>query len=181
MKIHFFLPLVSALLVSCDSKPPTDKAASSPPAGGLPIGDYLKVDGDSVLIPSFEIALDVDEKAREKLKADKESILILVYFSGKPTAAAEKKYPEFALEGEIALAKSSLEISSSYKTEIENIKFPKTKYDDLADKNISVLVNVVSARKSSNDNLLDCGIVEGKMSTIMGNSFTIKCKLIGGN
>ena len=119
MKIQLFLLLLSALLVSCDSKPPTEKAASSSQAGAPPNGDYLKVEGDSVLIPPFEIALDVDEKAREKLNVDKESILILVYFSGKPMEAAEKKYPEFALEDEIALAESSLEISSRYKAKID--------------------------------------------------------------
>lgn len=171
MRILPTLLLAFSLLVSCDS--------SAPPVS-LPNGDYLKVDGDSVLIPSFDIVLEVDEKAKEKLKAEKESILILAYFSGQPTEESAKKYPEFAQEGEISLVKSSLEVANGYTAKIENIRFPKARYEDLADKDISLLVNVVSARKSSSENCLDCGIIQGKMSTIIGKSFTIKCKLIGG-
>ncbi len=172
MRILTISFLAFLLLVSCEPSVPSVSYQNS---------DYLKVDGDSVSIPSFDIVLEVDEKAKEKLKKEKESILILAYFSGKPKEESAKEYPEFAQVGEISLAKSSLEVSSGYTAKIENIKFSKAIYEDLADKDINLLVNVVSARKSSNENYLDCGIIQGKMSAIMGKSFTIKCKLIGGN
>lgn len=171
MKVRIIpLLLCFSLLACCDSRPPAQK----------PI-PYLKVEGDDVLIPSFEVVLDVDQKAIEKLKSEKEGILILSYFTGSPTKEAEKKYPEFEIQGEITLAKTSVEMTDGHSAKIENVRFPKARYLDLADKDINVLVNVVSARKSSSENLLDCGIVQGKMSAIMGKSFTIKCRLINGN
>jgi hypothetical protein len=173
MKTQISLFFAIFMLVSCDSRQPASRESSTSPGG-----DYLRVEGELVLIPSFDIVLEVDQKARAKLKADKESIVILTYFSGLPTEAAEKKYPEYEMEGEILLAKSALEVQNGFTAKIENIKFPKARYDDLADKDISLLVNVVSARKSSTENYLDCGIIEGKMSAIAGKSFTIKCKLI---
>jgi hypothetical protein len=42
-----------------------------------------------------------------------------------------------------------------------------------------MLINVYSGRKSSPDNLLDCGIYEGALSAVQGQSIPISCKLIG--
>jgi hypothetical protein len=42
-----------------------------------------------------------------------------------------------------------------------------------------LLINVYSGRKSSPNNLLDCGIYEGPLAAIQGTSVPISCKLIG--
>ena len=42
-----------------------------------------------------------------------------------------------------------------------------------------LLINVYSGRKSSPNNLLDCGIYEGSLQAIQGQSIPIACKLIG--
>ncbi len=42
-----------------------------------------------------------------------------------------------------------------------------------------LLINVYSGRKSSPNNLLDCGIYEGSFQAIQGQSIPIACKLIG--
>jgi hypothetical protein len=42
-----------------------------------------------------------------------------------------------------------------------------------------LLINVYSGRKSSPNNLLDCGIYEGSLAAIQGQSIPISCKLIG--
>jgi hypothetical protein len=42
-----------------------------------------------------------------------------------------------------------------------------------------LLINVYSGRKSSPNNLLDCGIYEGALKAVQGQSIPISCKLIG--
>ena len=42
-----------------------------------------------------------------------------------------------------------------------------------------VNVNVFSARFTDDDNLLDCGIVDGPVADYLGTTQTITCKLIG--
>jgi hypothetical protein len=42
-----------------------------------------------------------------------------------------------------------------------------------------LLINVYSGRKSSPNNLLDCGIYEGSLQAVQGQSIPIPCKLIG--
>jgi hypothetical protein len=44
---------------------------------------------------------------------------------------------------------------------------------------LQLLINVYSGRKSSPNNLLDCGIYEGALKAIQGQSIPISCKLIG--
>ena len=44
--------------------------------------DYLKIIGDSVEIPFFEIELKLSKKAEEKLKTDNETIIVMAYFEG---------------------------------------------------------------------------------------------------
>jgi hypothetical protein len=41
------------------------------------------------------------------------------------------------------------------------------------------LINVYSGRKSSPDNLLDCGIYEGPLKAVQSQSIPISCKIIG--
>jgi hypothetical protein len=42
-----------------------------------------------------------------------------------------------------------------------------------------VTINVVSARKSSKDNLLDCAVPIDRISTFVGKSTQVFCGLIG--
>lgn len=43
-----------------------------------------------------------------------------------------------------------------------------------------VNINVYSARFASDDNLLDCGFIDGPVADFAGTTQTITCKLIGG-
>ena len=58
------------------------------------------------------------------------------------------------------------------------IKCSKAKYDSLADKDIRVLVNIYSGRRSTADNLLDCAILSQKMSVVKGRTIPLTGKLI---
>jgi hypothetical protein len=139
---------------------------------------YYKYEGDSVIIPSFEITVSLSAKAKQKLKKDKETILVIAYFSGQPKDTTSEEYLK---SGGMGITSAQREIKDSGIAKFEGVKFSKALYDSLADKDIQLLINVVSGRKSTKDNLLNCDILEDKMSRIKGKRFTIKGKLIYGD
>ena len=178
------LPLV--LLFSCAShdahsytniaKIPSDSALGrSETSVSSRDANYLKVSGDSVEIPAFEIEIKLSPKAEEKLKQDKETVIVAAYFSGEPKDTTLSEYRD---NGEIFVTSQQIELAESRKAKFEGIKFSKGLYDSLSSKDITLLINVVSGRRSTNVNLLNCGIIEEKMSKIKGNCYTIKGQLI---
>ena len=145
---------------------------------------YLKIVGDSVEIPYFEIELNLSEKAEEKLKTDNETVIVMAYFEGGITNI--ENVPEHYKDKIFAsrflyFASHSIELTDKRLARFENIKFSKDLYDLLDDKDIMVLINVFSGRKSTGDNLLDVDILQGTISEIKGKKFTLNGKLIGEN
>lgn len=139
---------------------------------------YFKLYGDSLIIPSFEIEVSLSEKANAKLKANKETIIVRAYFTGIPKDTTSEDYIK---TGEIGVASHDIELSNSRIAKFEGVKFSKSLYDSLADKDIQLLINIFSGRKSTADNLLNCDIIQDKMSNIKGRRFTLKGKLIYGD
>jgi hypothetical protein len=126
-------------------------------------------------LPTFEIDLQLSAKAEQKLKTDKETIIVKAYFSGVPKDTTLKEYKKW---GEIGMMDPEIELSDSRAAKFENIKFSKKLYDSIADKNIRLLINIYSGRRSSKDNILDCDLLEDSLSNIKDKKFTLKCKLI---
>ena len=141
-------------------------------------GAYYKFDGDSVIIPSFEIGVSLSPKAKQKIEKGKETIIVIAYFTGQPKDTTSEEYLK---SGDMGITSAQREIKDSAIAKFEGVKFSKALYDSLADKDIQLLINVVSGRKSTKDNLLNCDILEDKMSHIKGKRFTIKGKLIYGD
>ena len=173
-----------AILFSCASNEGKTSGAIADSAGNHAVlkGDtaggmgYLTMDKDSLLIPSFKIEISLSRQANEKLARSKETIIVAAWFSGVPKDTTSKEYAE---SGEMFLASANAELSNSRVASFEGIKFSKAAYDSLADKNISVLINVVSGRRTTQDNLLDCNILSKKMSEVKGQKFVLTGKLIG--
>lgn len=138
---------------------------------------YFKTYGDSLIIPSFEIEVHLSPKAKAKLSKDNETIIVSASFLGVPTDTTSAA---FLQSGEMGITGKDVELRNGSIAKFENIKFSKSLYDSLSDKDIQLLINVFSGRHSSPDNLLNCGIVQEKMSKIKGRKFTIDCKLIYG-
>jgi hypothetical protein len=79
---------------------------------------------------------------------------------------------------ELGLGAPEIELDKPGIAKFEKIKISKRAYQDLADKDFTVLINVASGRKSSGDNLLDCGIVQEPISKMVGKIHSLKGKLI---
>jgi hypothetical protein len=53
-------------------------------------------------------------------------------------------------------------------------------WNKLSDKNYFVTINVVSARKATADNLLDCtNPIDQRIQSLAGKTVEVKCRLIG--
>ena len=170
-------------LFSCLSKPENKTTSnSSVPSTGTkqetihPVETYFVEENDSVVIPSFEIKLSLSDSAEHLLRTRKESVIVKAYYSGVPKDTSAKDYKEW---GKIFLPSRSIELMQSRIAKFNNIKISKDTYKALADKNIEVLINVFSGRRSTDKNLLNCNILQDKISNIKDKSFTLAGKLIG--
>jgi hypothetical protein len=173
----FILVSMVGLLIACSN--PTTK--NNDPVEQTQCSDYLKIIGDSVEIPYFEIELNLSEKAEEKLKANNETVIVMAYFEAMvenaetiPIQIRCQKFPE-----RLHLLSYPIELTDQRLARFENIKFSKELYDLLENKDIQLLINVFSGRKSTGDNLLDVDILQDFMSEVKGKIFTLNGKLIG--
>jgi len=149
------------------------KIAATPGSlGGA--SNLYKMEGDEFVIPTFEIEVSNSPKAGQTLADQKETIIVSAFFNGDPVN--EKDLDD---DGQMFITKKEIELTGDNRiAKFEGIKFSKAMYDKLADKDITLLINVYSGRKSSDDNLLDCGIVEAKASEFINKRFSLGCKLI---
>ena len=171
-----YIPLV--FLLSCSSHK-DDKKNDVPVKNDsvtLNSNDYLLLTGDSVEVPAFEIEVSLSPKAEEKLKAIRETIIVAAYFSGIPKDTTLKDYLKY---GELAINSNERELSDNRVAKFEGIKFSRTLLDTIPAKNMNLLINVYSGRRSAKDNLLDCDILNKPISEIKGKKFVLKGKLIG--
>ena len=134
--------------------------------------EKLKIIGDSIEVPSFEIELNLSKKAEEKLISDKETVIFFANIFGEPKSDPNK-------EGPISLAYSKIELTDKRKALFENIKFSKTTYDSLKGKNIWITVEVSSGRKSINENFLDTDFLQEDVDNVINKKFVLNGKLIG--
>jgi hypothetical protein len=161
MKIYLAI-LLLPLLLSCNTL-----------NSGNP--GHLILTKDSVEIPPFEIAVHLSAAAEQKLKHDKETVIVWVWFEGMPK---DIKHPNRGKTGELTLASQSIELTTSRKARFEGVKFSKSLYDALTDKNFLFLTNVVSGRRSGSGNLLHCNDIQLKVSRVAGKTILVNGKLI---
>jgi len=182
MKALVNILFISVILISCSQptkekeKPEYDTLLVTKEKTEKPVtvSDYFKVIGDSAEIPSFEIETQLSEKAEKRLKEKKESVIVTAYFSGTP-----KDSTKYMDDGEYAVGTHSIELTDSRIAKFSDVKISKEMYESLADKDIQLLINVYSGRRSSKMNLLDCDILAKPVSEAKGQKFILKGKLIG--
>lgn len=136
---------------------------------------YLQMDGDSVLIPDFEIEVSLTPNAEKKLKDENETVIVSAMFSGIPKDIAAEEYSDM---GEISVKNCKIELTSQRIARFEKLKFHSSILNKLSDLDIFLLINVFSGRRSSEDNILDVEFLQDKMSVIKSKKYILKGKLI---
>ena len=124
----------------------------------------------------FEVQVSLSSKAAAELAARKEAIVVAAMYEGNPIPARQKYADE---DGLLGLGSEDLILPAAGGRAI--ITGNKVKRDRIGwVERFDVLVNVYSARRSSKDNLLDCGIFEDSVAKAHAAPIHISCKLIEG-
>jgi hypothetical protein len=105
-----------------------------------------------------------------------ESMLVIAYFDGDPLPGRGKY--NAPMRG-VVLGSDEKLVDANDVATFSDTKISQSHWNDLSSKDYYVTVNVVSARKSSKDNLLDCANPEERISTFVGKSTQVSCRLIG--
>jgi len=81
--------------------------------------------------------------------------------------------------GEVGLGNAETEIKPGAIANFSSVSLDSDALGYISEAGPQLLINVVSGRKSSSNNLLDCGIYEGPLKQVQGRAIPISCKLIG--
>ncbi len=130
----------------------------------------------TIAVPQFSIAVKLSETAQKKLQGMHESVLVIAYFDGDPLPGKGKD--NSPMRG-VVLGSDEKLVDDKNVATFTDTKISQSNWDALSDKNYFVTINVVSARKSSKDNLLDCADPIDRISTFVGKSTQVSCRLIG--
>lgn len=154
------LLLVTVALSSAFAQQPTAKPAAP-----------------AATVPGFTVTITCSQKAMATLVSGKETVIVVGYLYGFPKQGTPKKYVDHV--GQVDMGEVKKEVAPGATATFDRIKLDPAMVKWFDSQGLQVLVNVYSGRKSSPNNLLDCGIYEGALKAIQGQSIPISCKLIG--
>jgi hypothetical protein len=123
------------------------------------------------------VSVTLSDKAKRLLTDQKETIVVAAYFTGSPKPGTPRRYVSH--EGDIGLGEAHVEVAIGAIAKFGPVKLDQDPLQQVDKNGPQLLINVYSGRKSSPDNLLDCGIYEDALAPIQGKTIPIACKLIG--
>jgi hypothetical protein len=126
---------------------------------------------------NFTVKVTYSQKAMATLLAGKETVIVAGYLTASPIPGTPKQYVDRM--GEIGLGEVDREIAPGTIATFSNVKPTQAMMKWVDSSGPQLLINVYSGRKSSPNNLLDCGLYEGSLAAVEGQSIPISCKLIG--
>lgn len=137
-------------------------AAAAPAAGFQPV----------------DISVSLSEKAAATLRERNEGIVVSASYSGEPTAAAKPHADEI---GRIDLGTETHSLAGSGGSIQLGGPQSGSKRLDWIQGPVLINVNVFSARKSSQDNLLSCDFIDGPLPQVAAKPVALNCSLIDEN
>jgi len=133
--------------------------------------------GKQVIVPAFEIKVDLDERAERELRTRNETIKVSLLISGIPRK--DSGIRENNKASGLILGSAEKELVSKGVVRFEGLTIPENLYQALENKDYGVSVSVRSGWKSSKYNLLNCEPFGNGISELAGKQHIIKCKLRG--
>jgi hypothetical protein len=161
--------LASMLLMGCNS--------SAPKSGTDQKAEERKSIAGSDESSQFRVSVELSENARKKLDASKETIVVAAYFTGRPKEGVEARYLDIK-SGDIGLGNTEQEINPGQTAVFRELNLNTDAMSQIDSKGPQVLLNVVSGRRSSKNNLLGCTVYQGSLQSVRGETIHIRCKLI---
>lgn len=127
--------------------------------------------------PSFGVNVILSEQAKLKIEQAHESIRVFGYISGVPKSGVKKS--EIDEMGMVLIFGLDMEKDHAGLFQFSNLELPAKKLKLVEGPDYEMLINVCSGRKSSPDNLLDCGVYQGNTRNVQSRTMDIHCRLIG--
>ena len=125
----------------------------------------------------FTVKITYSQKAMDTLVAGKETVIVDGDLFGSPKPGTPKRYVDDI--GQVDVGEVKDEIVPGADATFDSIKLNHAMLKWVDNNGPQLLINVYSGRKSSPNNLLDCGIYDGPLAAVQGQSIPISCKLIG--
>lgn len=131
--------------------------------------------GDPVRTPAFEVALTFTPDAAAKLSGMDERVVIDTMFYG---VAREGSSASNEI-GQVDLGAKEIEVQAVDQTvSVSPPPFMPGPMSEITDDGPRLLINVYSARRAAEDNLLSCGIFDDGVGAIPATPIAIHCELI---
>ena len=127
--------------------------------------------------PGFTVTLTYSQKAMQTLTSRKETVIVAGYLYGFPKQGTPKRLVDEI--GQVDLGEVKQEVAPGATAVFDAIKPDAALVKWVDNQGLQLLINVYSGRKSSQNNLIDCGLYEGPLKDVRGQSIPIACKLIG--
>ena len=125
----------------------------------------------------FTVEVSFSPDALNKLVKRKETVVVAGLLSANPKVKAVKRVA-FQMD-DIGLGSVLVEVAPGQSARFGEIKLDEDVLAQTDGQQPQLLINVYSGRKSSRNNLLDCGVYSGSLQSAQGKSIPIACKLIG--
>lgn len=170
MKLTPLLIVCAGLFIGCDRQQASSSNALPPRATEQ---QPLELNGPGTV--HFDVTVGLSKGARKTLKDGHETIIVAVWISGDPKKGANPK--DIGEEG-IELAHRTREIPGEGTVRFSEL-LPAELMVQTDGSGLKLQADAYSGRKSSTDNLLDCGGYWGKLSADRSSSVRLECKLIG--
>lgn len=145
------------------------------------VPDTLKLE-DSLLVPAFDLKLDLSSNAKYLLTTGEEGLLVDVSCFGVPKADLNLEGKSYYNEEEALIYVSQgvfkYQVNEAGKMTIEGLKMERTAFEQLADPNYQVNINVYGARKSSPNNVFRADAVEHPIKTLTSKETLLEVDLL---
>jgi len=127
--------------------------------------------------PEFSVSVRLSDAAKRKLIDGKETIIVAGYLTGHPKQGTELRYLDIK-SGQVDLGDVEAEIRPGETATFNDLRLKPDALARIDSHGPSILIDVVSGRKSSKDNLLHCEVYDGSFESIHGHTIDIPCQLI---
>lgn len=112
-----------------------------------------------LLVRPFEIDLELTAQAQKAMCERNETIVLAFIFHGDWRTPITESNKQYFSDGYGFVIRKEVPVQRLYR--IDDLEIPQDFYEPLPDKDVSIVLNIISGRKSSENNLLSYDILVG--------------------
>jgi hypothetical protein len=146
---------------------------------GASIGVAHAASPERAMTPAFDVAVSLTPKAAARLAHPHETLIVTAYVYGDANEKGRRLRLGDDLDQIAFGQEQDVELPTAGVAHVPGVRYDRRRLAYVEGGRLQVLVNVFSGRRSSKDNLLDCGIFQDTVEAAARAPIPIACKLIG--